>query len=287
MIAGCDYFYELAKILKGDLFVILTVYADESKRGEIVDICGFIESPEYWTSFSKRWSDILKGYTADYFHFREYATPKLYTKPGRAYFGWSDKKRDSFLYELAILAGESAVPVGSYSVTSKGNSLKGVMGMFYYGVFKHIDVHWPNFNGKVVFIYDQNEDVEMWSGPLTDVHRQAQQAEHRIGAIAFEDDKILKPLQAADMLAYAPRQNTERFWEGNNEKQPLRLLDYILTFNLSASNRKTSKEHPWLLKTIVDHYKKQTAIWKRNGIKEKYYPMKHFPFGEYGVEFKQ
>lgn len=67
------------------------------------------------------WQAVLDNYTAKFFHYREFRKDAN-TKPGDPYYGWSDEKRRNFLFRLAMLVGESAVPLGgAYPVEHKKN----------------------------------------------------------------------------------------------------------------------------------------------------------------------
>src|SRR5580658_11155138 len=101
--------------------MILQLFADESGRINPVNaakgdlspvVCAYINTPDNWKIFAKKWQQKLNDYRAEYFHFREFANPDLYTKSGNAYYGWSKKQRHKFLYDLAYLCSESAVPEG-------------------------------------------------------------------------------------------------------------------------------------------------------------------------------
>src|SRR5258708_4700287 len=100
----------------------------------------------------RKWQTILNDYAAPYFHFREFASKKLYSEQGNAYYGWSDKKRDSFLYDLALLASESAVPIGAafnakrnHESGSQNNPFENAIIILFDDLKIKLDRHWPNF----------------------------------------------------------------------------------------------------------------------------------------------
>jgi hypothetical protein len=120
-------FAEWASNFSEELFVMLKVYADETGThdgADVIALSGLIESREYWQKFNGKWNAVLKNYDADYFHYREFRKDANAT-PGKPYYGWSDEKRRNFLFRLAMLVGESAVPTGS-SYPAKYNQERGL-----------------------------------------------------------------------------------------------------------------------------------------------------------------
>jgi hypothetical protein len=114
------HFQEWASCFREWIFVILKVYADESdtyRDGPTPSLYGFIQTDDYWVQFSKKWQMVLDDFGAPYFHFREFANRinKSVTEKS-PYKAWSEKKKDRFLYDLALLCADGAIPVGaSYS----------------------------------------------------------------------------------------------------------------------------------------------------------------------------
>ncbi|HEV2328533.1 MAG TPA: hypothetical protein VGY56_07070 [Verrucomicrobiae bacterium] len=79
---------------------------------DMIVLSGLIDSRGHWEKFGGRWRKILEKYDAPFFHYREFRK-NANTKPDDPFYGWSDEKRRNFLFELAMLVGESAVPSGS------------------------------------------------------------------------------------------------------------------------------------------------------------------------------
>jgi len=214
-------FAEWASLFSGKIFVTLTVYADESgthdptgnlRGSEAPVFGGFMDTFDRWQIFRTHWESVLDKYKVPYFHYREFA-PVLKTRndPKSPYYGWDDRKRDEFIFELAAVAGHQ-VPVASML------KLKGMVGRTaddlywtaidccFQNVIFQLNSFWPNQKDKVNFIFDQNENRE-WIGRWAGVFSEWKQKEPRLGSYSFADkkDPINYPLQAADLLAYRVR----------------------------------------------------------------------------------
>jgi hypothetical protein len=98
-------FKEWASLFSEGLFMMLRLYGDESGTNDITGqqpgsavpaLAGLIDTPEYWLEFCIKWKRILDSYRAPFFHFREFASKHLCSKPSSPYYGWSEKKRHGF-----------------------------------------------------------------------------------------------------------------------------------------------------------------------------------------------
>jgi len=100
----------------------LIVYADESGThdrlaklpgSEAPVFGGYIGDARDWKLFCLHRQSVLKKYDVPYFHYREFA-PILESRndSNSPYYQSSDLRRDTFLFELAAVAGEQ-VPVGA------------------------------------------------------------------------------------------------------------------------------------------------------------------------------
>lgn len=285
----------------------IVVYADESGTNdvtgqqpgsEVPTLCGYIDTPEYWVRFKRKWKQILNDYRAPYFHFREFASKHLCAKPSSPYHGWSEEKRDSFLYDLAYLCSDSAVPIGGcyhaklhHQQCLEGNAFEHTIDAFFHDLGQTIEDHWPRYGGKVEFVFDKCDD-ERWNIPLQKMHAKYALNDARLNdELVFADDKDPKhlPLQAADLYAYAMRQHARRQLErrisGDQSLEPMRVLDYMLNRNLDPSRRQWL---PIVWKKVVqlvrEDQKRQKAAWAKAGeSKKQYYPDQHFPYEKYGL----
>jgi hypothetical protein len=292
---GDRLFAEWASLFSEKLFVMLQVYADESMKAEnVLGFCGYIESPEYWGGFRKKWKRILENYGPQYFHFKEFNSKDATNEAGSPYHNWSAKKRDKFLHELAFLASERATPVGGFmsKMRMRDQNLSGdvyeiAARKLFEDVQRVLDTFWPNYNGKVLFVFDEIPNKRQWNA----VHeaRNSFKTEPRFGGLTFEDDKdpLHTPLQVADLCAFVQRQYTEKIYGGEGILPPLRTLDFILLRNRNQRLRSFSLDK-WSIAVnlIINHERATIAAWKKQGIKQKYYPEKHFPFEKYATKLK-
>src|SRR5258706_427932 len=163
-----EYFRELCSLLRGDMLVMLRVYADESGTGGTGTpvLCGFVDAAENWGRFVKRWGAVLKEYNAPHFHFREFVDKdNRYKIPNNPFLKWSEKKRDNFFYDLALTACGTAVPLGGLvnipklqELGNTDNPFARAMGVFYHSFSITMASHWPCYDGKVAFVFDRNEN---------------------------------------------------------------------------------------------------------------------------------
>jgi hypothetical protein len=284
---------------------MLKVYVDESGTNDITGrqpgssvpcFCGYIETPDYWKGFCREWRKVLNNYRAPYFHFREFANKHLYSKASSPYYGWSEKKRDKFLYDLAFLAGEAAVPVGGYynakqhhMLGLKGDSFQNAIIMLFEDLIVALEARWPRFDGKMLFVFDQCEDRSRVAS-IQNTHALFLKRDPRLdGGLTFENDKdpLHLALQAADLYAYASRQYVERQMANPSAIEPPRLLDVILNKNLDAQKRFPTTSFAWdvMLRLFRKDQIGQKAIWAKEGMPGKaYYPEVHFPFRKYGIK---
>jgi hypothetical protein len=274
--------------------VKLHIYADESYTGKASTLCGFIAAPEYWTNFSRRWNAVLNSYRAPYFHFREFVDKENRWKiPRNPYLSWSEKRRESFLYELAIVLSEEAVPVGgtldlkNFRTSGlEGDTDEGLIYQFYTSVGDALIRHWPNFGGELLFVFDETDNAN-WKATLNTIHRSLQNADNGVRDLHFKNDVTCPPLQAADLYAYSTRQISERYYEQGKTKQVKRTLDWILSKNQYPKFKAMYSPDQWetLVKNVLADRKHKKALWARQGEpKKQYYPELHFEPGKFGLK---
>lgn len=286
--------------------MILRVYGDESGTHDITGQkdgsstptwCGYIHTPEYWDGFCRKWKQALNNYRAPYFHFREFANKKACVKNSSPYYGWNEEKRRSFLYDLAFLAGDSAVPCGGSSGAKHmhdnklvGDPYERAIITFFKDFRTKLDRHWPNLTGKILFILDRSPNAP-WLNPLHKAYDAFCKEDSRVGGLAFEDDKDEQHfgLQAADLLAYSFRQQAERCYAGGGKIPEMRLLDFILSRNMLIKLRQADMAR-WnrMILAMRQDEQKLTSQWAKEGKKEqKYFPLIHFTeFEKYGFNLK-
>jgi hypothetical protein len=238
----------------GKFFVYLSVYADESGTHDITGrhlgseapvFGGYIGDREDWVKFLMHWGSVLKKYNVPYFHYSEFSKIKdARSNPNSHYYGWDDFKRDTFLFELAAVAG-AQVPVGAL-IKLKGYVQQGkddypykrAFGDFLENVHDVLSSHWPKTKERVTFHLDQNDDKE-WMRCFGEVFDEWKQKDQRFSAYAFVDkkDPAHWGLQAADLICYRVRRRALARLE-TGEKQMAYLLDEILFRNDKLPRKK-------------------------------------------------
>src|ERR1039457_4093055 len=199
--------------------------------------------------FCSQWKAMLDFYGVKFFHFKEYADKKSH-KYNRTtqYDEWDDKKHEDFLYQMAIVACDLGVPVGGCSAQSKKKPgtafalIKQAFHLYFQGVIISSG-KFADFNAqvdKINFIFDENEDP-LWRKALDEEFNECKEHGHApFGSWKYGKDAAAEtaclPLQAADLYAYAIRQNAERFFnDGMKAGQP-RVLDFVLEKNRADVN---------------------------------------------------
>jgi hypothetical protein len=269
--------------------VILKVFADESFTNKAETLCGFVATTGYWEKFERKWNSVLRDFRADYFHFREFSNPNLYSTPGNAYYGWTAAKRDRFLNELTIVLSEEAVAVGGsldfvkFRSLAKeyeakdGDHIEMLIAQFYVHFSQQLNSHWPKFDGQVLFVFDETPKLE-WKSVIHKIHSKAQSFDKRIGVVSFEDDRRCPPLQAADLFAYISRQIAEDYYEQGSRKQTKTYLHWILSKNHNPKFKKIHTAESWenLVRLVLAHRKQMMKLWAKEGIKRRYIPEQDF-----------
>jgi hypothetical protein len=274
--------------------MILEVYADESgthddagkeENSEVAVIGGYIAAHEYWVNFSPAWKSILNRYSVPYFHFTEFKERRL--KPedeDNPYHHLNEEQLEDMLYDLAIVAGIKAVPVGGlYHVKKhndqkeKGDSTILLWEAFYNGFWEQMNAHWPGFIEPVTFIFDQNKNPK-WKAALSKVFLAAQKKDNRIRNWIFCDDKMNPPLQAADLYASITRQVSVPHMESDKQAQPARILDLALHKNNYPNQYDPTIWTIGIYAAIAD-MRRQRNEAKASGLpRKKYYPELDHPF---------
>jgi hypothetical protein len=256
---GKTSFKEWASIFSEGLFVMLTVYADETgihDGADVVVLSGLMDSRGHWEKFDGKWRKVLKKYDADFFHYREFRK-KANTKPGDPYYGWPDEKRRDFLFELAMLVGESAIPTGGMYPTTHNKKIginnkpfDATINAFFNSTLVTLNMHWPEYDGRVHFIFDEAKNKREWTGPLTEIHKKFRDKDSRIGGISFGNDKKDPEhiaLQAADFSAIHLRNETLEYVTVHGGSVSggifdMGIIDFIVSKNVDPMFRNLPKE---------------------------------------------
>jgi hypothetical protein len=291
--------------------VILRIYADESGTNDrtgkqygssVPTVCGYIQTPEYWGLFSKKWKRILNDYHVPYFHFRELVTPRLREKSCNPYNRWSEKKIDGFIHDLAFLCSQAAIPIGgcfnaklAHALNISEDPFKSALELFFEDLKEALSHRWPSYTGRILFVFDRTDSAE-WTSTIHSVYKEQTKRDSRFGGLTFEDDKdpMHVPLQAADLYAYSVRQYAERALQRKRGEpsEPARFLDFLLMrLSHPMSGLITLQQWTHVVRNVRQDRDRQMAIWKRKNIKQAYWPLvhhpalkKHNPLGQYGKE---
>jgi hypothetical protein len=296
-------FKEWASLFSGKLFVQMIVYADESGtenlnpqkgKGSNPCLCGYIATPDFWAKFCDDWNKVLKDAKVKYFHFRELHKLER-VKEGNPYQGWDDDKADDFIFDLASVIGKGTLPVpfgghDYFKNIKMQNRLKDpyshAFELFFKDLIVALDEHWPKFEGKVDLFFESNES-QNWILPLTKKIEEWQKKDSRIGIPAFpkwDDERHGIPLQAADMFAYASRQNAERLFD-TQQPQLHRILDLILFKNLRPKGHHYhyGDMNPLIWEIIIKEFRMHKKLLDMTNVimgfpKQPYYPLLHHPY---------
>ena len=272
-------------------FMILATFADESydekKKPTAIVVAGWMTKETEWERFCKNWQSVLDEYKVkDGFHFVEFAQKKHKNYKETPYEDWDESKKENFLVSLALTACECGFPVGgAYSAESlTQNSIKTA----YLTFFKSVAITAKAVGkegDKFKFVFDSNKD-EKWIVPR---HRAmcesfGKEMPFKSGFIQ-EDQKEFLHLQAADLYAYAMRQNAERFYAKDKKAEQPRFLDLVLEKNRTDYfNGADFSRDKWMrLMCLVFEHKKQ---WKKSNPKGVYHPLEHCPFLKKDAQIK-
>jgi len=262
--------------------MILQVVADESyavgREQHTVAIGGWLTTVELMESFCRSWATVLNNYHVDYFHFCEFADKRHKVFAKTIYDDLTDEQRESFLYELALVACELGVPVGGCD-TFNGTKTAKAKAIFraYMALFEEIKIahnRWFGQDRTVEFIFDENDNPE-WKHPLEDALSRCKRNGYPFKDRAFKNDTDFLPLQAADLRIYAVRQNAERYFKAGRQSGSPKILDVILDKNHYSGNNWQFTAEMWqmAMREMIAHSKQ----WKSNNPSQTYYPHKHWP----------
>jgi len=232
--------------------VKIVVYADESGTHDITGvqkgsreaiIAGIMAPLDEWLGFCRFWKAVLDKYGAQYFHFTEWRTASAVARKtqephsafkSNPYRGWTEDKLESFLIELATLAGSgNKLTVGGsvYTKLFHDEKLAGNLpdtadpyehcaDQFFAEVVGAItQQRAPWKRQPISFFFDQSDRRDWIRAVMTMF--QAHKKQHRtFREIEFADKKLAQhlPLQAADMVAYRLRAITGFWVDGDSSK---------------------------------------------------------------------
>ena|ERR1700733_624660 len=278
-------FKEWASLFSGEIFVKISIYVDESGThdpegnqpgSKYPMIAGYAAHQDEWVKFCGKWKVVLNKYKAPYFHFREWAAASAAVRHKKKetleikknpFYGWTIKRLDGFLIELARVAGAgNKIPLaGSIRIPAFNklkadlkinnpsqielgtNPYKYCMGEFFHIYHKETYLMWGEFEYPVTFFFDHSDDPE-WKSAVHEVFDAFRKKDSRMKEIVFANkkEKPHLPLQAADMLAYRLRQLAQNIHEKNLvvEKLDNLLLQNLLNPSALERRNKFHNENP-------------------------------------------
>ena len=166
-------------------FVIIKVYADESgthdetgqeKGSEVPVVAGFFAPADYWVRFCGEWQSALNNYKVPHFHNKELGFHQR-LKPNNPCYGWDNDRVIDFRYDLAMVAGSEAIPIGGLYHAKKhhelgfnGNPFELAFQLFFNDFCEAMNSHKLGFAERVLFVFDSNENKK-WKKSLHKIYK--------------------------------------------------------------------------------------------------------------------
>lgn len=263
-------------------FMIFAIFADESyseqRKPVVIVVAGWAAAENKWEQFCKNWQSVLDEYgVKEGFHFVEFAQRKHKNYEKTSYDGWSDLKKENFLYSLALAACDCGFPIGGAWETEEltQSAIKTAYRSFFTSLAQTVKKI-GNPEDKFKLIFDTNRDKN-WLIPRTEALNEAtgKNFPFKSGFIMESAHEFLH-LQAADLYAYAVRQNAERHFKKNeNKEMEPRLLDLILEKNRHDKDNAVFSLEDWtkLMNGVIAHYRE----WSKTNPSADYRPLLHCP----------
>ena len=249
-------FARWASLFSGKIFVILTAYADESGWHDPAAIepasqapvfWGYIDTIEEWSLFCDHWQLVLDKYDVEVFHAKKFHRNAVKHHSRSPYYGWNDRKRREFIFELAAVAGNQ-VPVGSYinlkefvATGETGHPHPHVFDCFFKNVQSALSLHWPGNTDPITFFLDQNSQ-RGWKHAFMDEFSKWHQKNPRFHTHGYVNSKEL-PIQAADLLCYIVRKGALKRLESGKPKDATLLEEFL--YRNSELPKKKGQTKAW------------------------------------------
>lgn len=231
---------------------LLKGYADDSGndgKSPVFVLGAFVGTVENWKRFSGEWDDALhnNGYkNLDYFKMKEAAAREV------QFAGWERDKRDAFLLRLisiieryAVKGVATTIPGADYREVFKGKIAKGMDTPYFLSFYALMaEAHRfqlkTNEQNRIDFVFDeQGRQIgsalrawRYWIG-------QAQAGQEFTLFLGERpqsgDDKIILPLQAADLLAWRTRRLAEDAY--SNQSIANKILPFSMDIEVDIWDR--------------------------------------------------
>jgi hypothetical protein len=186
----------------------------QSRPSPSVSVAGYLATPKQWLQFDRDWKAILDGAGVPYFHATEFVA-----RIG-VYKGWSEEKRDKFIKDL-IQAIYNNVTYGVGMAVLRSDFDRVVAAIpetkYIFGSPYHFcslmcfatGVDWAReskYDETIKYIFENGDE---YKHQVLNAHTKACKDERvreffrfRAGELTFDDGVKVRPLQAADFLAY-------------------------------------------------------------------------------------
>jgi len=239
-------FERWASLFPSGFLVNLVAYVDESGTGgnsEVLIVGGVVALDNEWKSFCKNWQRVLNKYSANYFHFREWADASAVVRKKRnpnsgfksnPYKSWDQDTLDRFLFELSeVVVSDNKLVVGGYvpqnqlrseqaSGMAKTNASPEELcvGHFFNAVVSAIINERRVLKRQGISFFFDHSTNNQWKKTVHEVYDRSCQRHKQFKSITFISEGLRErvkngdleflPLQAADMVAYRMRQQMEK-----------------------------------------------------------------------------
>jgi hypothetical protein len=186
---------------------VLTVYLDESgthDKSHFHVMAGYASTDEKWKAFDIAWDTVLRNYDINYFHMKDCAHFI------GEFAGWDEDKRKPFLEELIRVIHDNTefgigIAMGGPSFTDP--KLRTILAREVFialALCQAIDqcVHLKIID-RMFFVFDQRPKFKsVVQKAYDEVCAMDSALKNLLQGVIFADDKTVRPLQAADFLAY-------------------------------------------------------------------------------------
>jgi hypothetical protein len=243
----------------------------KSPGSQYAVMAGYVDCVEEWEKFNRNWQATLSKYKVKVFHFTEWVEAsktirKRIEEPRNfnqsPYYGWELSKLDSFLYELAEIAGsgnkvlvgitlpivdfqaDAANPLYKQILPAKGDPRRYLAEKFFERLPHDLVSGWPDWKGSISVFYDAPD--KGWAGIITSSFLKQREEDARLGGLVMARKDLHLPLQAADMVCYRFRQLAENYNGIGLEADPMPKLDQLLLKSLFGQFKDHGFEGPYL-----------------------------------------
>jgi hypothetical protein len=207
---------------------MLGLYFDESESANILTLGGFIADVRRWERFHKEWKKVLAEFHIPYFHMKEFAHSR------GIFEGWKDDPRRDVLMKRIVWTIKSHVSHGfavmvdteEYDQRFKDLIFPGKSPYFlcHYSCYGLLMKHCKKFGIKdgIAVVFDETVHSQRIAlGIYGAYKRMPDWGNAYLSSLTFADDKVLSPLQAADVFAY----EANKYHRGYRRKSLASLAD--------------------------------------------------------------